>query len=108
MQISLRDIDFLSADYNSLKLKEEEGMYPPHFPVVVDGSGTTQKTLAHITFTGATNDLFFDIHLVPATQGKPVGYKLCQKPVIATFKAYNVCKKIILLILGTHTQQGLQ
>ena len=66
-QISVGDIDFISRDCKVLQLEEEEGMYPPHFRVVINGQHTTQKATAHITFSGTANDFVFDIHLIPPT-----------------------------------------
>lgn len=70
MQITCNEIDFLQINQEELKLKEKEGMYPPHFRVVIDGSGTKEKTQARIKFAGTTSSLVFDIPLVPALQGK--------------------------------------
>ena len=75
MQISLNEIDFLQISQEELKLKEKEGMYPPHFHVIIDGTNTTQKAQAQIHFTGTTRDdnLVCDIPLVPPPQGTHAG-----------------------------------
>ena len=67
LQITLKDIDFIGRDRDDLQLKEREGMYPPHFRVVIDGKHTFEKATAHLTFSGTTSDLVFDILFVPPT-----------------------------------------
>lgn len=71
MQITLNEIDFLQIEQEELRLMEKQGMYPPHFQVVIDGKNTTQKVQAQIHFTGTTRDesLVCDIPLVPPSQG---------------------------------------
>lgn len=60
----------MTTDSNHLKLKEKEGMYPPHFQVGIDGTQTIKKATAHITFSGGTaSDIVFDIHLIPSNKG---------------------------------------
>ena len=71
LQITSNDIDFFQFTQEELKLKEKEGMYPPHFRVVINGSRIAQEGLAQIRFTGTTKDesLACDIPLVPPPQG---------------------------------------
>ena len=57
----------MGRDRDELQLKESEGMYPPHFRVVIDGKHTFEKATGHLTFSGTTSDLVFDILLVPPT-----------------------------------------
>lgn len=66
-QITLKDIDFKSRDKDDLQFKEDEGIYPPHFRVVIDATCTIEKATAHLKFSGTANDLVFDMHLVPPT-----------------------------------------
>ena len=69
-QITLKDIDFMGRDRDDLQLKEREGMYPPHFRIVIDGKHTFEKATARLTFSGTMSDLVFDIPLVPPTLTK--------------------------------------
>ena len=66
----LEDIDFFVGEITTiaienLKLKEEEGMYPPRFRVVISCTPNARQSQARIRFRGATNDLIFDIPLNP-------------------------------------------
>lgn len=64
----LSDIGFFVTDYNSeeqLKIKEEEGLYPPRFNVVISCSPTASQSQTRITFTGAVKEMVFDIPLTP-------------------------------------------
>ena len=68
----LSDIDFFVGDETSketLKLMEEEGMYPPRFRVVISCSPNARQSQARIEFRGAVNDLVFDIPLNPLQSG---------------------------------------
>ena len=66
----LSDIDFFvgeitEATKQTLKLKEEEGMYPPRFRVVISCTPTASQSQASIRFRGTVNDLVFDVPLNP-------------------------------------------
>ena len=66
----LNDIDFFVGENNdttwhTLKLKEEEGMYPPKFKVAVSCTPAARQSRARIEFRGAVNDLVFDVSLNP-------------------------------------------
>lgn len=60
----------MARESNELQFEEKEGLYPPHFRVVIDGTHTFEKATAHITFSGTESDLVFDIHLIPPTPNK--------------------------------------
>ena len=66
----LKDIDFFVGENNditlhTLEVKEEEGMYPPRFEVVVTCTPAARQSQARIEFRGAVNDLVFDVPLNP-------------------------------------------
>ena len=66
----LSDIDFFvgpitESTKQTLQLKEDEGMYPPRFCVVISGTPTARQSQARIEFRGAVNDLVFDVPLNP-------------------------------------------
>ena len=66
LQISFSDIDFFDKTLEDLKLREERRMYPPRFCVTIACcSPTARPHLAKIKFTGAVNDLTFDMSLNP-------------------------------------------
>ena len=69
LQILVSEIDFFVSGENIikelLKLKEEEGMYPPRFCVVISCSPIARQSQARIEFSGATKELLFDIPLNP-------------------------------------------
>ena len=72
-QISVNDIDFFVRDIDDikkgqLKLKEENGMYPPRFSVVIGCFQQAKPRPASFRFTGATHDLTFDVILSPHVQ----------------------------------------
>ena len=66
-QITLRDIDFMERDRDDLQFKENEGIYPPHFRLKIDGRHTLEKATARLEFSGTASELVFDVHLVPST-----------------------------------------
>ena len=71
MQIFLSDIDFFVGDEASketLKLKEEEGMYPPRFHVEISCSPNARPSQARIEFRGAVDDLVLDVALLNPLQ----------------------------------------
>ena len=64
----MSEIDFfVSGEYMKelLKVKEEEGMYPPRFRVVISCSPTARLSQVRIDFRGATKELVFDVPLNP-------------------------------------------
>ena len=65
-QILLSDIDFFVSGDNSkelLKVKEEEGMYPPRFNLVISCSPTARQSQTRVQFVGAVKKIVFDIPL---------------------------------------------
>jgi hypothetical protein len=69
-KVMLKDIDFFVGKVTEtileqLKLKEEEGMYPPRFHVVIRCTPTARQNQARIGFRGAEQDLTFGILLNP-------------------------------------------
>ena len=67
-QILLSDIDFFVSGDNSkelLKIKEEEGMYPPRFNLVISCSPTARQSQTRVQFVGAVKEMVFDIPLNP-------------------------------------------
>ena len=73
----LSDIDFFVSGDNSkelLRVKEEEGMYPPRFNLVISCSQTARQSQTRIVFSGAQKEIVFDIPLNPlqscVAQGK--------------------------------------
>ena len=69
-QITFKDIDFFAKNKDDLHFLENEGFYPPYFRVSINGTHTVEKATAHLQFSGALNELVFDIHLVPPTPTK--------------------------------------
>ena len=73
----LKEIDFFVGEITNitieqLKLKEEEGMYPPRFHVVISCTPDARQSQARIRFRGATSNLRFDIPLNPlSSQATP-------------------------------------
>ena len=68
LQILVSEIDFFVSGENMeelLKLKEERGMYPPRFCVVISCSPTARQSQARLEFSGATKELLFDVPLNP-------------------------------------------
>ena len=68
----MSEVDFVSSDnstVDSLKLKEEEGMYPPRFHVVVSCTSDARPSQTRVEFRGAVKDVVFDVplNLVGAT-----------------------------------------
>ena len=54
-----------------LKLKEENGMYPPRIRVVIGCSTLARPMHARFQFTGATDGLIFDVILRPQPSSPP-------------------------------------
>ena len=81
LQILVSEIDFFVSGENMkdlLKLKEEEGMYPPRFCVVISCSPTARQNQARIEFRGATKELVFDTPLNPSlTSTSPTATSSC-------------------------------
>ena len=75
-QISVSDIDFFVRDADDikealLKTKEENGMYPPRFRVVIGCFPPASPILARFQFIGATEELVFDEVLRPQPSSPP-------------------------------------
>ena len=62
-QILLCDIDFSDVSFDTLIIKEDCGLYPPRFKVIISCSPTAKPAIARVEFRGAVNDLIFDIPL---------------------------------------------
>ena len=81
----LSDIDFFvgpitETTKQTLQLKEDEGMYPPRFCVVISGTPTARQSQARIEFRGAVNDLVFDVPLnPPLPQARPTSPGISSK-----------------------------
>ena len=64
----MSDIDFFFRDHNmieNLKIKEENGMYPPRFHAMINCTEKARLSQARFEFTGATQNLVFDVPLRP-------------------------------------------
>ena len=66
----MHEIDFFVRDNDEitreqLKLKEETGMYPPRFKVIITCSETAKPTQARFQFRGTADDLVFDAYFSP-------------------------------------------
>ena len=71
LQILLSDIDFFVSGEHSkelLRIKEEEGMYPPSFNLVISCTPTARQSQTRVEFRGAVKEMVFDIPLNPLQQ----------------------------------------
>ena len=65
LQVYKNEVDFFPEEYDLLKLKEENGVYPPRFCVVITCTPTAIQSQARIEFRGAVDNPVFDISLNP-------------------------------------------
>ena len=67
LQILLSDVDFFVSGDNleELKIKEEEGMYPPRFNLMISCTPMAGQSKTRVEFRGARKEILFDILLKP-------------------------------------------
>ena len=80
------DIGFSDASYDTLKIQEDCGLYPPRFKVIISCSPTAQPAIARVEFRGAVNDLIFDIPLHV--------FSLCKCTLYSTIFILYECKAV--------------
>ena len=73
-QIPITDVDFFLRNgdkIEELKTKEDNGMYPPRFRVVIDCFPPANPLPARFQFTGAKEEVVFDVVLRPLPSSAP-------------------------------------
>ena len=76
-------------------MKEDVGMYPPRFNVVISCSPTAKHHMARFKFTGAEKEIVFDIPLIPL----PISSKLVG--IGATVLDHEYCRHNPFLYSGS-------
>ena len=65
MQISVADIEFHNKDSDQLQVMSSMNQYPPRFSVELNASGITEESRAYFAFPGATEQLTYELPLLP-------------------------------------------
>ena len=115
----MSDVDFFVNDIcegtkHKLELKENEGMYPPRFHVVLSCSVSARESQTRIEFRGAVTELVFDVLLTPAvtsTSTSPSKYPTvygCSKAFFCLFDSNQFCTVSSLTYFHTFDSASIE